>query len=278
MRVAIFGGTSYIGRRIVESLIKRGCEIIILHRESSNIKCFNSNSIKYINIDRVSINLEQVDTLVNLACIYEKEGIDINEIYDVNFNKAIDLLKLAIQFSVKEYLYINTGLPKFTNMYSLSKHQFAEVGKFFAERNQIQFTNVLLENYYGPDEPKDRFIPTLIDSMSRGIDIKLTKGTQKRDFIFIDDVINIITKIIFIDNKPNYYVFPLGTGTNIRVSDFVRLIHTELNSNSNLLFGSIPTRFYEPETKADINEIKKLNYELQYDYISGIRKLLRRKE
>ena len=278
MRVAIFGGTSYIGRRIVESLIKRGCEIIILHRESSNIKCFNSNSIKYINIDRVSINLEQVDTLVNLACIYEKEGIDINELYDVNFNKAIDLLKLAIQFSVKEYLYINTGLPKFTNMYSLSKHQFAEVGKFFAERNQIQFTNVLLENYYGPDEPKDRFIPTLIDLMSRGIDIKLTRGTQKRDFIFIDDVINIITRIIFIDNKPNYYVFPLGTGTNIRVSDFVRLIHTELNSNSNLLFGSIPTRFYEPETKADINEIKKLNYELQYDYISGIRKLLRRKE
>ena len=278
MRVAIFGATSYIGRRIVESLIKSGCEIIILHRESSNIKSFNSNSIKYINIDRVSINLEQVDTLVNLACIYEKEGIDINELYDVNFNKAIDLLKLAIQFSVKEYLYINTGLPKFTNMYSLSKHQFAEVGKFFAERNQIQFTNVLLENYYGPDEPKDRFIPTLIDLMSRGIDIKLTRGTQKRDFIFIDDVINIITRIIFIDNKPNYYVFPLGTGTNIRVSDFVRLIHTELNSNSKLLFGSIPTRFYEPETMADINEIKKLNYELQYDYISGIRKLLRRKE
>ena len=49
---------------------------------------------------------------------------------------------------------------------------------------------------YGADEPKNRFIPDLIGKMLRGEAVNVTEGTQHRDIIAVDDIINAIIAII----------------------------------------------------------------------------------
>ena len=102
---------------------------------------------------------------------------------------ALRVLEVAILFDTDSFFNTDSLLPKYLNTYSLSKAQFVEWLKQLSYK--IQCVNLRLEHMYGPKDDKTKFVPWLLDQMINSIEeIKLTLGTQKRDFIYIDDVVS----------------------------------------------------------------------------------------
>jgi nucleoside-diphosphate-sugar epimerase len=78
-------------------------------------------------------------------------------------------------------------------------------------------------NAYGPGQMQNSLIPTAIQAALDGEDFPMTPGRQRRDFIFVDDVVDGFLAIAAapgIEGKS----FDLGTGQATTVQDVVERI------------------------------------------------------
>jgi nucleoside-diphosphate-sugar epimerase len=105
----------------------------------------------------------------------------------------------------------------------------------------------------------------------------LTLGEQKRDFIYIDDVVSaylmIMKKAIDFDNT--FIEFDVGSGQSISIRSFVETVHRLTSSQTHLSFGAMPYRQGEVmHSEADISGLSALGWKCQYDVATGIKKVI----
>jgi CDP-paratose synthetase len=145
-------------------------------------------------------------------------------------------------------------------LYSLTKKHFAELGKLFHKKTEIEFVNLLLESFYGINEPKNRFITRSILQLKSNQELLLTEGTQRRDYIFIDDVVEIMYFLSTCTINKDIYDIPVGAGIAPSIKEIILFLCNEIGSKSNLKFGAIEMREHEPSTVADLSVIRHLGY------------------
>jgi CDP-paratose synthetase len=281
--ILLTGATGFLGSHLLGNFIKNGHKVIALVRSTSDlwrIKEFLPECIIY-EIDKISIsNIFQeskIDLVVHTACSYGRKGESISSITDSNLNYGLEILESAVAYKVKTFINTDTLLPKYVNVYSLSKTQFGEWLKFLSK--DIQVINMRMEHMYGPKDDKNKFVPWLINEMVSNKDtIELTSGVQKRNFIYIEDILlayNIVIEESY--NLKNYNDFDVASNHLIEVKDFVRsiAIEIELRKGINVLdrldFGAKEYRendVMQPEF--DNEAIRELGWEPSVDYKKGI--------
>lgn len=284
MRIIILGSTGYLGSKIAEALLKIGHEICCLKRPTSSTKNLEHiiDRIKLCNIedlDGLLSNDTTFDCLINTSCRYPKNTELDTEIFEANLYVPLNIFLMCMNKGVKKFITIGTGLPFDFNVYTLSKHEFTEICKWYVKRRNdinepIKICNVELENFYGEDEPKERFIPSVVEKLKRNEQILLTEGNQKRDFIYIEDVVEAINRIVCKDDLPEYLDLPIGTGEGVPVKDVVGYLKEITRSESELCFGAIEKRLYEPDSFADCTQMKKIGIQLKYNWKEGLKKII----
>ena len=195
MRVLLTGATGFLGSHLLKALVSKGYEVVVLKRSTSNmwrLKGFE-NTFKSYDIDRVPLQKafeeQYIDTIIHTACMYGRKGESIQQILKTNLMFGIELLSTAIDFSTKYFLNTSTLLDKQINAYALSKKQFEEWLKLAS--NKIQVVNLKLELMFGEQDGNDKFTSWILNELQQEKNIiPLTAGTQKRDFIYIDDVVS----------------------------------------------------------------------------------------
>ena len=130
---------------------------------------------------------------------------------------------------------------------------------------------------YGENDSMKKFIPFIINEIKNNVPyIDLTEGDQKRDFIFVDDVVNAFEIVMNSCHRlPNYENFDVGTGKVTAIKDLIILIKSKLNSQTELRFGKINYRKNEIMfSKASNEKLVKLGWEIHYDLEKGISNVL----
>jgi nucleoside-diphosphate-sugar epimerase len=146
----------------------------------------------------------------------------------------------------------------------------------------VQVINMKLEHMYGPKDNIVKFIPWIVEQLKQNKDrIALTEGKQKRDFIFITDVISAYMVILNRRMELTHFSeFDVGTGEPIALRQFVTELanqYKERNPENNTVldFGSVPYREGEiMEISVDINPLKKIGWEPRVSFIDGIGSLI----
>ena len=282
-KILVVGGTGYLGKKLLESLILHQYEVTCTFLPEENYSSTASISplIHFIPIDIISIKdileKDKYDWIVNLAAKYEKGNTNIASIVNVNTLLAVQLLTVACECGVKNFMTIDTSLPENFNLYSFSKKRVAEFGKYFAGKRIINFNNICLEMFYGPGEPKNRFLPNTIHKLRENQTLDLTEGKQLRDIIHIYDVIEILL-IILHKQLSGYHDFPIGTGEAASIREIVLYLKKILNSKSELRFGAVPSRLNEPNCVADINKLFDCigEYKIKYPWKEGLKNITER--
>lgn len=257
MNIILVGATGYLGGKLLNKLLEdKNNNILSLIRNPNNI-----NNYILINDKKLyeKINIFNPDILIYTSCVYDNGINDYMDIIKANFIFPLELIN---NIKLKKFIYIGTSINKYTNQYSLSKNQLAEYGKYYSIHNNINFINILLENFYGKDEPQNKFLSTIINKLKNNEELNLTEGTQIRDFIYIEDVIKGI-EIIIKSNLKGYHDIPLGSGEGISIRELIEYLKTALNSKSKLNFGAIPLRKNEHSGFANITKLKELGFEIK---------------
>jgi len=284
MNILLLGGTGYLASQLIPLLdsleIIEQCVCTKRTTAKSNVKGGVSNKISFIQADYDSIEycMQRIhfDWIINTVCTYSQGVLLYDNILESNLMFPLKILNYAALHGVPNYMTIGTGLPDDFNMYSFTKARFAEYGMFFASKHNINFYDLKVEMFYGPYEPKNRFLPMAIEKLHRNEPLLLTKGVQKRDIVYVKDVCGVITHILIMQNYiPNGYLqIPVGTGCGPSVREIVEYLKMLMDSKSELHFDAVPMRPNEPDCIADTAMLKQLGYNIQFEWKAGLKELI----
>ena len=222
--------------------------------------------------------LNKIDCIIHCATDYGRKEVDPAQTTETNLILPLKLLHAASMGNVRIFINTDTVLDKRIDSYSLSKRQFFEwLDKY---SNKIIAINVSLEHFYGPYDNDSKFVSYVINSMlSSGKNfINFTPGQQKRNFIYIDDVVDAFITILNSTNrmKKSLYDFEVGSDNTISIKNFVLLVKKLCdNHKTKLNFGAINYRENETMyTSTNTDKLKSLGWKPKYSLEEGLKKTI----
>ena len=281
-KILITGITGFLGSKLAMELVRTGYEVIALKRKSSSLERLESfkNKITLYNIEEVDFQNvfkthNKIDFIIHTATSYGRNNESPYEIFEANTGFPLKLLDAASMANVSKFINTDTILDKYLNLYSLSKNHLLEWGKFYSMRNKIEFINMRLEHFYGSDDDDSKFTSYVINKCNSNTKtLQLTAGEQKRDFIYIDDVVTAYTTVLKRVNSHNKWFdeYDVGSGNSSSIKDFVEMVRRLTNSNIELNFGALPYRKNEVmNSKADVKRLIDLGWKCKYNLEEGLK-------
>lgn len=286
-KILLTGATGFLGSHLLESFISNGIEVAILIRSTSDVWRISHllQKVKVYNTDEIKLKVIfeefKPEIIVHTACSYGRKNENLINIINSNLILGLELLEESLRSKVRTFINTDSLLPRNINDYSLSKAQFTDW--LSVRSNKIQVVNFKIEHMYGVKDDDKKFIPWLLNKMKNDDEqINLTSGIQKRDFIYITDIVSAFNLIIQkCDDLSFWNEFELGTNTFTEVREFVLIIAALAEEKFNkviiprLNFGSIPYRKDEImiPTLNNTNLIE-LGWDCKVDIKRGLERIL----
>jgi nucleoside-diphosphate-sugar epimerase len=285
MHVLLTGATGYLGSHLAHALVEAGVDVSILKRSTSNLGRLEDVRHRLVMFDIDVEGIEapfksgrHIDAVIHTATSYGRNGESEIEVFKTNTQFPLELLQTAALFNTDTFFNTDTILSEYLNAYALSKQQFSQWGRMFAEIAKINFVNIRLEHIYGPLDDPSKFTTWLIRQCLDGVPrIPLTKGEQTRDFIYIDDVVAayllMLEKLTLKDKS--WIEIGLGSGAPVTIKRFAVAVKDLSKSNSKLDFGALPYRNNEiMSSAAETSTLKAMGWTPQWFLESGLAKVI----
>ena len=282
-KIIITGATGFLGSHLLPTLIEKGYDVIILKRSFSNTWRIQNvlSQIKSYDIDKTDMKKifdeNEIGGIIHLATDYgKKNDNNIIQMSKANIELPAQLLDSCTKYGIKFFINTHTFANNKYSLYSATKSAFTEIARYFAANYQVKFINMRLGYMYGEKDDYTKFVPFVIKSILEDKEIRATEGEQKRDFIYVKDIVDAYLKVL--DNLKNldkkFLEFEIGTGNSISLRDFVSEIEEEVNKKANIKWGEIPYRKNEIfDSKADIKKAKNIiGWYPKYDISNGLKK------
>ena len=284
MNVVVSGASGYLGSKLLESFLSCGNRVLAVARNTRGrlrglAKEYPALEFCELDVDDLLFSMSRFspDVVLSTTCCYETDPKFLSKTVSSNYIFPTALLKSTMQLD-KRIRFISTGtsLPASLNLYSLTKKQFSELGKFFSQLGKVQFVNVLLESFYGADEPDDRFIKRSILALLRNQNLDVTEGVQHRDYVAVGDVVSALHFLSVSDGlAEGYYEIALGSGESPSIREILEFLKDQVHSQSCINFGAVPPRPNEPSTRADLTALRQLGYtEKMTSWKDGMKKMI----
>lgn len=283
-RILLTGGTGFLGRHLLRRLIGTGHRVVLLKRRASvvdglELELSRTEAIYNADNDALPAIFEKhrIDLVLHCATNYGRGNAEPTEIIEANLTLPLQLLQYGKKHGIRGFINSDTILDKQVNHYSLSKRQFVDWLEYF--REDVTCVNVALEHFYGPGDDPSKFVTWVIRQLlARTPRIDLTPGDQKRDFIYIDDVVEAYLHAIRFacEAPPGVTRLEVGSGTAISVRRFVELCKTLASADdTQLRFGVLPYRQHEVMlSRADVSELSRLGWSPTVSLEEGLRKTI----
>jgi len=285
-RIVLTGATGFLGSHLLRAMVKQGFQVVILKRSSSDTWRINDllPNIEAYDIDDVALeeafSKRKVDAVIHTACAYGRLGEPLVELLEANLLFGIRLLEASIQFDAGAFVNTDTFFHKSQNDYSLSKHQFTDWLAIHGKK--IKIVNMTLQNVYGHNDAITKFVPWLLEQFGKNVDsIPLSAGSQRRDFIYVDDVVSAyLLTIKNINTFREYTNVNVGTGDLVTVRHFIEQMSscyraTYPGCNVQLGFGKLPIKDGEISCIApNIEKLKCLGWKVSGNLKTNIKKLI----
>lgn len=97
---------------------------------------------------------------------------------------------------------------------------------------------------YGPGDAAERLIPSVAAALRENRPIATTEGLQERDFVFIDDIGELLAEMIQGEQEG---AFNVGTGVAIPVRQAIEILVSRIGNGSAVQYGAVPVRAHEPK-------------------------------
>jgi nucleoside-diphosphate-sugar epimerase len=284
-RIMITGASGYLGARLAIALSKQSDGVALLLRASSiapDPGAFAHPPVVLRFQDQAMagdlLRTHKPDVLVHTACCYGRAGETLSEMIAANYLFGWALLEASLEAGVGLFMNTDTVLPAGLNAYAFTKAQFVELARFVQDTRatSIRFANLKLQTMYGPGDHPTKFTTALARHVvANRAPLDITPGTQRRDFVHVDDVVSAIATVIEKRHSlARWEDIPVGTGKACRLRDFVD-VAVEVSGFEQAVRPVLAHREGEPpELKANTARLQELGWLPKVDLRSGIAALI----
>lgn len=263
MRLLITGASGFVGAATVRAALLAGHDVTGIVRPGSSLRRLNEVDGQY---NRLEIDLRDTDAVtkgmmalrpdvvVHLAWwgVANSARFDQGQVNE-NIHTACALTEAAVAAGAHAFIGLGSQgeygaatkmseetLPQPTSLYGASKVATLFLTRQIAAQSGLRHAWLRLFSTYGPDDNDVWLIPTLIKEMLAGRRPKTTLGTQKWDWLYVDDAARAV--IAASSSKTATGVFNLGSGNPVTVRSAIERIRDLVSPEMKLVFGEIPFR------------------------------------
>jgi len=298
IKALITGVAGFIGSHLAERLLREGNIVVGVDKLSP----YYDPGLKWERVKKLSeykgfcflkkdisrgLDIKDIDCVFHLAAQpgVRKSWEDFEDYINDNINATRSLLELFKNTKVNKFIfassssvYGNGPLPMRENQplepispYGVTKMAAEKIGLAYCRAFGIPLIVLRFFTVYGPGQRPDMMLHRFISKILRGEQIEIYgDGNQKRDFTYVDDIVEGIIKTACIGEVGEIY--NLGGGNSVSLNEVVGILR-------NIIQKEICIKYVDAAkgdakcTQADMNKAREgLRFRSKVKIGEGIKK------
>jgi UDP-glucose 4-epimerase len=245
----VIGANGFIGSHLVDSLKAAGHTITAFDRFSSNTPLFDPDGVRIVrgeflsraDLDSAVTGQDYVFHFLSTTSPATAEGDPTLDIR-TNIAQTVELLESCVTAGVGRVYFASTGgaiygdqgkndysetdraLP--VSPYGIGKLAIEHYLHYFRVKTGLASTTLRISNPYGTRQRPNRkqgLIPIALRQIALGRPVvRLGDGSMVRDYIYVEDVVHAITRLVGL--KTDYDLYNIGSGIGYSVNEVLTVL------------------------------------------------------
>lgn len=239
MTVCIIGSSGFLAKSLIRFCLNNEIKLIIIGRKKPTLE----KDFEFIKVDLLIDEIPVqfclgADIIIYTAALGVQSSVlvrpddifRVNTFVPITFTERLKEQNYLGKFvSFGSYFEIGTinefnklfneedvilSNGEIANEYGLSKKLFTKY--IFDAELTYTYYHLILPTIYGQGENPNRLIPYLVNSLLENNEPKLSTGNQVRQYLLVDDAVNILFNILHSNIEKGIYNFPSAETITIR--------------------------------------------------------------
>lgn len=264
MRFFITGAGGFIGSNVVKVLLSAGHTVAYLRRPGSNSSRLGYLDLIPIDVDddkskfrpeeQEKLNEFCPDAVVHLGWIGVGNGARNNSEQLENISMSINVLTAASKAGARHFIGFGSQAEygpcegkiseqqtlRPTTVYGAAKASAGIITEVLAKQLAMEFSWIRVFSTYGPGDAPYWMIQDVASKLIRGQVPELTLGTQKWDYLFVEDAARAVCAVSA--SPYGLGTVNLGSGSAPSIREIVEVLRNIISPDIELDFGAVPFR------------------------------------
>jgi UDP-glucuronate 4-epimerase len=312
VNILVSGSAGFIASHLIEKLLDQDQRIIGIDNfcdfydpkikrknseeqvKNSKFKLYEGDLRDYELLEKI-FSENHIEIIIHLAAMAGvRPSVENPRLYnEVNNASTINLLDLAVKHKIKKFIFASSSsvygsrssvpfrededISKPISPYAATKVAGEAMVHAMSHLHGIPSICLRFFTVYGPRQRPDLAIHKFAKLIRDDKEIPVYgDGSAKRDFTYIDDLIEGILKSIEHNPKNNFDIFNLGESQTTDVNSLIQLLERGLNKKAKIKYlepipGDVPITYadisksrqilgYNPQTKIEEGMIKFISW------------------
>ncbi|MCX6545104.1 MAG: NAD-dependent epimerase/dehydratase family protein [Acidobacteria bacterium] len=257
-RVLVTGAPGFIGSHLVPALVDAGARVT-----TASLVAETEAGASHVTVDLRDagacdrlLEALQPEFIYHLAASRDRTAdlAALRSISETNLFVTANLFGAASNVSALRTIVVlgtaeeyGDNVPPYTetireapiSIYSLSKVFSTHVAQFMNRVHHVPCVVIRPSVVYGPGQARDMFLPALIGTIAAGRPFEMTRGEQTRDFIFVSDLIDALTRASVCRSGE---LLNISSGVPIRIVDLALKVGRLLGREDLIRVGALDYR------------------------------------
>jgi len=299
-KILVTGGAGFIGSHLTDKLIEKGNDVVIIDNLSTGKKENLNSKAKFYELDICSPEISQIFEQEKPEIVFHFAAqIDIRksvkdpiEDAKINILGSLNLIQNCQKIEAKRFIFASSGgaiygdtdiIPTPENHpenpespYGICKLTIEKYLHFYKQTFDLNYTALRLANIYGPrqnSKGEAGVIAIFCDKMLKNEEVLINgDGEQTRDFVFVDDVVNVA--LLSMEQEKNG-IYNIATSKETNINEIFKRVKQLIGSDCEEKHA--PAKPGEQKTSC-LNYSKakqELNWEPEYNLEKGLEKTIK---
>jgi nucleoside-diphosphate-sugar epimerase len=239
MKIAITGGSGFIGTRLIRELQREGHDCVI-------IDIAHESPVDILHQDKLNAAMAGCDVIYHLAAAHRDDIFPRSEYYEVNGRGTANVIEAARVNHIHQIIFTSTvavyGLNKGTPDETTSPEPFNDYGKskleaekylqdWAAENTQHRATIVRPVVVFGENNRGN--VHTLINQIVKNRFVMIGKGDNKKSMAYVGNVAAFLK--FCLNEKTGCEIYNYADKPDFTTRQLVDVIYTQLGKEKNAM-------------------------------------------
>ncbi len=283
-KILITGGAGFIGANLVRRLVAEGgFQVFIIEKKGTSLwrlkDVVGKVAVHFVDLEDEK-HLYKIITSIKPNVVFHLAGYgaypafqhDVMEMARTNINGTLNLVNAVKNIPITTFINIGSSseykekksaiaeddATDPANLYAVTKLATVLLLKKMAEEYNLPIINVRPFNVYGQYGNSQGFVHYAILGALRNEKIELSSPSNVRDFIFIEDLVDLFLRMMKITKKYRGEIFNAGSSHQYSIVEALRVIEKILGRKIQVSYKKKGNYYREAKSfRADIKKAKK---------------------